>query len=133
MMRLIASSVVALIANAVALIVGDAILDGFSMGAEGFIVAVAIYTLIDVVIQPLIRQTAVTRAPALIGSTALVATLVALIVTTLVTDSLSISGFDTWILATVIVWAVSVAAKLLLPLIVFRKTLARDKPAAPAA
>jgi hypothetical protein len=54
-------------------------------------------------------------------------------VTTLVTDSLSIDGLGTWVLATVIVWVVSLVAHLLLPFVIFKKTLARAKAGGPAA
>ena len=48
------------------------------------------------------------------------ATLIALIVTELVTDGLEISGTATWIEATVIVWLVSLLGVLVLPLIFLR-------------
>lgn len=124
MMRLLATAVVALIANAIALIVGAWVLPGMSLSWVAFVIAVAIFTVVAVVIDPLIRQVSVTKAPVLIGSSALVSTLVALIVTSLVSSGLRISGISTWILATVIVWAVSVIARMILPMLVFKKTLA---------
>ncbi len=48
------------------------------------------------------------------------ATLIALIVTELVTDGLEISGTATWIEATVIVWIISLLGVLVLPLIFLR-------------
>ena len=78
-------------------------------------------------VDPLLRQLAVTKTPALLGSSALVSTLVALIVTSLVSDGLQIRGAATWILATVIVWAVALVARMLLPLVVFKKTLAKNR------
>ncbi|MBH0122700.1 phage holin family protein [Rhodococcus sp. NPDC003382] len=127
MMRLLATAVVALIANAIALIVGAWVLPDMSLTPVAFLIAVVIFTVVAVVIDPLIRQVSVTKAPVLLGSSALVSTLVALIVTALVSDGLKISGITTWVLATVIVWAVSVIARLLLPMVIFRKTLAARK------
>ncbi|WP_420752899.1 phage holin family protein [Rhodococcus sp. O3] len=127
MMRLLATAVVALIANAIALIVGAWVLPDMSLTAIAFLIAVVIFTVVAVVIDPLIRQISMTKAPVLLGSSALVSTLVALIVTALVSDGLKISGITTWILATVIVWAVSMIVRLLLPMIVFKKTLAARK------
>lgn len=127
MMRLLATAVVALIANAIALIVGAWVLTDMSLTPVAFLIAVVIFTVVAVVIDPLIRQVSVTKAPVLLGSSALVSTLVALIVTALISDGLKISGIGTWILATVIVWAVSVIARLVLPLVIFRKTLAARK------
>ena len=59
--------------------------------------------------------------PALRGGVALVATLVGLIVTSLVSDGLSIQGGVTWIAATVIVWIVSLLGVLVLPLLFLKK------------
>jgi hypothetical protein len=130
MIRLVATAVVSLLANAVALIVGALVLDDMALGVGGFVLAVALFTGTAVLVEPLTRQMALKNAPALIGSTALVATIVSLVVTALLTDSLQISGLATWVLATVIVWAVGVAARLLLPLVIFKKTLARRNQAA---
>jgi hypothetical protein len=133
MMRLIATAVVALLANAIGLIGGAALLDDMSLGVSGFLIAVVVYTIADVLFSPLIRQTSETRAPFLIGSTSLVSTLIALIITALVSDSLKIDGIVGWVIATVLVWAIALVARLLLPTVIFRRTLARRRPAAPAA
>lgn len=128
-MRLAASAVVALIADAVALLVAALLIDDVELGASGFIVAVAVFALVDVLVQPLLRQLAIKSTPALLGSVALVSTLVSLIVAAVLTDGLSISGLGTWVLATVVVWAVALAARLLLPLVIFKRVLgeARDR------
>lgn len=128
--RLVATAVVSLLANAVALVVGALVLDDMALGVGGFVLAVAIFTGVAVLVEPLTRQVALKNAPALIGSTALVATVVSLVVTAVLTDSLRISGMTTWVLATVVVWAVGVAARLLLPLVIFKKALARRESAA---
>jgi putative membrane protein len=104
-------------------VVAAAVLDDMSLDAAALVIAVLVFTGVAVLIEPLIRQTAVTSAPALLGSTALVATLVSLIVTVLVNDGLSISGTTTWVLATVIIWAVALATRMLLPLIIFKNVL----------
>ncbi|AUM17949.1 phage holin family protein [Rhodococcus ruber] len=127
MVRLLASAVVALLANALALLVGAWVLPGMSLDGVAFVIAVALFTVTAMLVDPLLRQLAVTKTPALLGSSALVSTLVALIVTSLVSDGLQISGAATWILATVIVWAVALVARMLLPLVVFKKTLAQKR------
>ncbi|MDO1479304.1 phage holin family protein [Rhodococcus ruber] len=127
MVRLLASAVVALLANALALLVGAWVLPGMSLDGVTFVIAVALFTVTAMLVDPLLRQLAVTKTPALLGSSALVSTLVALIVTSLVSDGLQISGAATWILATVIVWAVALVARMLLPLVVFKKTLAQKR------
>jgi uncharacterized membrane protein YvlD (DUF360 family) len=57
----------------------------------------------------------------------LIATLVALIVTDLLSDGLSISGIGTWIAATVIVWVSSLLAAFILPFLGLKKYL-EDEP-----
>jgi hypothetical protein len=125
--RLVARATVALIADAVALIVGAQVLDDMSLDAGGFIVALVLFAGISLLIEPLIRQSAIKNAPAILGSSSLIATLISLVLTAAISDGLSISGTTTWILATVIVWAVALAARLLLPLIIFKKVLSEAR------
>jgi putative membrane protein len=123
MVRLLATAIVSLLADAVGLLVAAQVLDDMALDVDGFVTAVVLFALVGLLIEPLLRQVAVRNAPALLGSTALVATLVSLIVTALVSDGLRISGTLTWVLATVIVWAVALVASLLLPLVIFRSVL----------
>jgi putative membrane protein len=121
--RLVASAVVSLIANAVALVVAAQVLDDMSLDVTGFVIAVALFTVVGVLTEPLLRQTALRNAPALLGSSALLATLISLVVTVAISDGLQISGLTTWVLAAVIVWAVALAGRLLLPFIIFKRVL----------
>ena len=123
MIRLLASAVVGLIANSVALIVGALLLPDMTLDGLAFFIALLVFTGTELIIEPLIRQSALRRSPALLGSTSLVATLIALIVTVLFTDGLQISGGLTWIMATVIVWLAALLTKLVLPLLIFRDIL----------
>ena len=127
MIRLLAMLVLSLLANAVGLFVASLLLDGFSIDGVSFIIAVAIFTLAEVVLDPLITKVAITNVPALRGGVALVSTLVGLIITTLVSDGITISGLNTWVLATLIVWLFALIATLVLPLVIFKKTLAKNK------
>jgi uncharacterized membrane protein YvlD (DUF360 family) len=120
MVRFALSILVQLIANALGLIVAANVLEGMSLEADGFLLAVGVFTLVNVVILPLVQKQALTQSSALMGSTALVAAFIALVVTTLVSDGLTIDGLSTWIFATVIVWGASLLATLLLPVLVFK-------------
>jgi hypothetical protein len=122
-MRLIASTVISLLANLVGLLVADALLDDMEVTASGFVVALVVFTLTSAIIQPFIQKVALTKQSALVGGTALVASLVGLIVADVVSDGISISGASTWLLAAVIVWGASLLAAMLLPLIIFKRTL----------
>lgn len=127
MIRLVATGVIALLANAIALVVGAQVLEDMSLDGLSFVIAVLIYTGAAVLSEPLIRQMALKNAPALIGSSSLVATLVSLVVTAVVSDGLQINGATTWVLATVLVWAVALAGRLLLPMVMFKKALANAR------
>lgn len=124
MMRLLAVAVIAVVSNAIGLIVAATVLDDMRLGVSGLIIAVLIFTGISVLIEPLLRQVAIKSAPALLGSSAIVTVLASLVITTIVSDSLTIRGTLTWVLATIIVWIVALAGRLLLPLMIFKKVLA---------
>jgi uncharacterized membrane protein YvlD (DUF360 family) len=121
--RLLVRLVIAFVSNAVGLIVAAAVLDGMRLNATGFIVAVVVFTVVFALMQPFLIST-LRRAPGpLLGGVALIATLVSLILTTLLTDGLSINGVRTWIAATVIVWLGSVLAAFILPYLGLKKYL----------
>ena len=57
----------------------------------------------------------------------LIGAFIALLITDLVSDDLTIEGFGTWVAATVIVWLGMVLANLLLARWLFRKITGRDE------
>ncbi len=123
MIRLLVGFVIQLAANALGFIVAASILDDFNVSTTGFVVAVLIFTVVYAIAQPFFTQMALSKASALRGGVALVATLVGLIVTDLILDNadFSISGVATWLEATVIIWIVSLLGVLILPLIFVKK------------
>lgn len=124
MIRLLVRTAIALLANAVGLIVAAALLDGVTLNASGFIVAVIIFTVVFALMQPfLVSQFRRGGSSSLLGGVALIATLVSLILTSLLTDGLSISGIGNWIAATVIVWLAAVLAAFILPFLGLKKFL----------
>lgn len=127
MIRLLASLVLNILSSAVGLFVASLILDNFEISGMAFVVAVLIYSLTEVIIDPLITKIALTSVPALRGGVALVTAFVSLSVTSLLSDGINISGISTWILATLIVWLFSLIATLVLPLVIFKKTLQKNK------
>jgi putative membrane protein len=127
--RLLLSTVIHLAANAVGLLVAAAVLEGMSLSWGAFLLAVVFFTVVEVVLGPLVRQVAVKKANALLGSTALVVTLLGLLVTNVVSDGLSIDGLSTWILATVIVWLASLLATILLPIVLVKRTVEERRAA----
>ena len=121
MIRLLVRLAVAVAANAVGLIVAAALLDGVHLNGAAFVVAVVIFTVVFALLHPfLLVQMRRGRGLAFVGA-ALLATLIALVVTDLVSDGLTIDGAGTWIAATVIVWLAALAAAFILPFLGLRK------------
>lgn len=120
MLRFLASVVLHLLANAVGVALAAWLLDGFSVTAAAFVGVVILFTLIEVVLDPLVLKISLQYAPVLRGGVALVSTLVGLIITTLISDGLTINGATAWVVGTLIVWLGGVLAALLLPLFIFK-------------
>ena len=131
MVRLIATTVVELVANAIGLLVAKWLLPGFVITPAGFLWVIVIFTLARFILAPLIFKLAFKYVRAITGGIALVTTFFGLLVTTWLTDGLVITGFSTWVLATLIVWLFGVIALLLLPLVVFKKALAARQGSGP--
>lgn len=127
MIRLLVGFGLQLLANALGLIVAAVTLDKMEISGLGFVVAVVLFTVVVAIAQPFFTQMAISRLPALRGGVALVATLVALIVTSAVSAGLSISGIRTWFLATLIVWVVSLIGALVLPLVLAKEIMEENR------
>jgi uncharacterized membrane protein YvlD (DUF360 family) len=113
-LRFIAWIVVGLVTNAVALLVAAAVLDGFDIDAVAFPVVVIVFTLIGALAHPVIEAFIEKSVQLLASFVGLVAAFVTLLITDVVSDNLNISGIDTWILATLILWAASLLTSLLI-------------------
>ena len=123
MIRLLVRTLVAVAANAVGLIVASVVLDGFSINVASFIVAVVIFTIVFAVLTPFLAVQLRRLGNGAIGATALIATLVSLVVTDLLSDGFSISGVGTWIAAAVIVWLAALVAAFVLPFLGLKRFL----------
>ncbi|MFO1209153.1 MAG: phage holin family protein [Amaricoccus sp.] len=124
MVRLIARTVVELAANAIGLIAAAWLLPGFTLSVSAFILTVAIFTAIRFILAPLIFKLAFKYARAITGGIALVTTFVGLLLTSWLSSGLVITGAGTWLMATLIVWLFGVVGLLVLPMVIFKKTLA---------
>jgi uncharacterized membrane protein YvlD (DUF360 family) len=123
--RLAVRTLILLVANAVGLLVADAVLDGMSLSFSGFVIALVIFTVAVALLTPFLQSVMQRNrsASAALGGVALIATLAALIVTDLASDGLSIDGVGTWLAAAVIVWAASLIAAFILPFIGLKRYL----------
>ena len=126
MIRLLIRIAVALLANAVGLLVA-AVLDGVRVELSGFVLAVVIFTVVFALLQPFLIVQLRGRGAAALGGVALIATLVSLIVTDLLTDGFTIEGIGTWIAATVIVWFAAMLAAFILPFLGLKKYLEKRR------
>jgi len=111
----------ALAGNALGLLITALILDKMSVSGAAFVIAVVVFTLLMLVLDPLVSRLAEKYADYLSGGSALVSTALALIITHWISDGLSISGAGTWILATVLVWLVTAIVGVLLARLVLKR------------
>jgi uncharacterized membrane protein YvlD (DUF360 family) len=123
MVRLLIRTFIALVTSAVAFVVADIVLDGFNVSyPEGLIIPVVIFTLATVLLAPVVEAMVdryASWASILLG---LIITLLSLIVTELLTDSLSIQGLSAWVIGTIIVWLASIVTTFAMGLL-FRSSL----------
>jgi uncharacterized membrane protein YvlD (DUF360 family) len=121
--RLLFRTLVAVAANAVGLIVAAIVLDGFEINVASFVLAVVIFTIVFAVLQPFLALQLRRLGNGAMGATALIATLVSLIVTDVLSAGFSINGLGTWIAAPVIVWLAALVAAFVLPFLGLKKYL----------
>ena len=117
MIRFLVRAAIFLVSTAIGLLVAKLVLDDMSIDATAFLVVVVIVAVLQAVIAPFIAKTTARNAPALLGAAGLISTFIALVVANVVVEGLTIKGLSTWILATLIVWLVTMIAAFLLPLI----------------
>lgn len=127
MVRSLIRLILQLAGNALGLLLAAVILDKMSIDGGAFVVAVLIFTGVSVIAQPLIMKMAFKNAEALQGSSALITTFIALVLTALISSGLNIDGFDTWIFATIIVWLTTLIAGIILPLIFLKKVVVEER------
>src|SRR6188472_3375713 len=120
-MRFLVRVALAALGNAIGLIAAAAILDQVSLNLAGLLLDVVVFTVVSAIALPAIQKQAIRRSEALAGSSALVTCFIALVVTVWWSDGLRISGVSGWVLATIIVWAGSLAAGILLPWLLVRR------------
>lgn len=120
MVRLLVRAVVFLVAAAVGILVAAQLLHDMVIHPAGFFAVVVTYAVLQSVLSPFVLKLAAKHATALMGGVGLVASFIALLVASLRSEALSISGVGTWIGATVLVWLVTAMGTLLLPVLLVR-------------
>ena len=116
-------SVLMLLANAVGLLIAALLLPGFTVNLIGFLTSVVFFTTVELLFEPFIMKMAIRYLPAIRGGIALVTTFVGLLLTSMFTAGLEISGVTTWVLAPLIIWVSVLLAGIVLPLMLFKDIL----------
>lgn len=129
MMKLLTSTAVYLGANAVGMLLAIILLPGFTITPTGFIVAVAIFSIIQSVGGPMVTKMSLKKLPQLMGGIALVVIFFGLFITQLLVPGMSMGGIANWLAATLLVWIGSLTASILLPLYVFKEVVENAKEA----
>ena len=109
--------------NAIGLLLAAIILDKMEVDGASFVIAVVIFTVLTAVLEPFVSKVVEERSGLLQSASALIATFLSLVITVLVSDGLNIEGAFTWVIATVLVWLLTMIAGVLLA-----KLLLKDAP-----
>ncbi len=121
MSRRIKSALALLAGNAIGLLLASLILNGFAIKPISFIVVVLVFTVVQVIAEPLILKLGEKKAPALKGGIALIVTFVGLLVTDLISSGLTVGGVSNLLAATLLVWLGALIASVVLPIYVFKE------------
>lgn len=125
MIRFLISAVIFFASAAIGLLVANVALEDMTMDASGFLTASVIFALAQAILAPFIFNVARKSASALVSAVGLVTTLIALVITTALTEGLTITGASTWLLAALIVWLASMVAAFFLPMIFAKRAIQR--------
>jgi hypothetical protein len=120
MIRFLVRAAIFFVSTAIGLLVAKLVLDDMSIDATAFLIVVVIVAVLQAVLAPFIARTTARNAPALLGAAGLISTFIALVIANVVVEGLTIKGVTTWILATLIVWLVTMIAAFLLPVILVK-------------
>ena len=114
MIRLLIRIGVALLGAAIGFVVAAVVLDDMTLDGPAFLIAVGIFVVLTAVLEPFIEKIGDEHLSLISTFSSLITTFLALLITELVSDGLSITGSVTWVLATLIVWASTALATLIL-------------------
>lgn len=126
MIRFLIRAAIFLGSAALGLWVASLVLDGFTLTWQGFLVTVLVFAAAQSILSPFITKLTARNAPAFLGGVGLVSTFAALLIASVVANGLVITGWQTWILATLVVWLVTAVATVTLPLLFLRRVVKQD-------
>jgi hypothetical protein len=123
MTRLFISVLLTVLGNAIGIMVAATFIKDFSINLNGFMWSLIIFSLAQIILAPFILKLSIKYMPALRGGIALVTTLAALVIANIFSGGLSITGISAWLIAPFVIWASTVVAGVVLPAIIFKKSL----------
>lgn len=126
MPRFILSAAAHLFANAIGLTLANILLPGFTIGFLGIVIVTLVFTVVSVVLLPIIRKVSEKKLPELLGGLSLIVTFAGLLVTEILVSDFTIGGVANLLAATLIVWLGALIAGVLLPKYLF-PALAKPK------
>jgi hypothetical protein len=115
MTRIWARLVVLLGSFAVGLLLAAWVVPGVSMSASGFVVAVLVFSAAHALLSVVILKLPHAYASLLLGGSGLALTILALGLAVEWTRGLTINGFASWLVTTLIVWLVTTVGAISLP------------------
>jgi len=121
MIRFLVRAVIFLASAAVGLLVANAVLEDMTIDSvTSFLWVVVVFAVLQSLFAPFLAKATAKNASALLGAVGLISTFLALLVSATVSDGLTIDGASTWLLASLIVWLVTMLATLLIPIILVK-------------
>lgn len=120
MIRLLLRAAVFLGSAAIGILAAVWLLPEVSLSLSGFVTVVVLFAIAQSLLSPFVTKIAARNAPTFLGGIGLVSTFLALLIASIF-GSLSITGWRTWVLATIVVWLATALATLVLPLVVLRE------------
>lgn len=111
---------------AIGLFIAMLVVPGFSINLGSFVGVVIMFAVLQALLTPFLGQAADRKAPVLASGVGLLTAFIALFLTNLVSSGMTISGFSSWIFATLLIWIVCMLASFILPMI-FLKNRIEDR------
>lgn len=115
MIRFLIRTAIFFVSALIGLWVADMLLPDMTVDGKSYFFVAIIFALIQAILSPLILKMVHKNASAFTGGVGLISTLIALVITSLLSDGLDINGITTWILAALIVWLAGAVAAFILP------------------
>jgi hypothetical protein len=106
---------VLLVSWAIGLLIAAVAVPRVSLSVPGFIVAVAVFAVMQSMLSPAILKVPRWYVPLLLGGTGLALTIVALTLASIPARGLAIEGAPSWLATTVVVWLVTTIGAITLP------------------